>query len=90
MTNKQKPVFNKLIFWVVDFKKPDYAVLANFVIERVFERRDVDGIHQFCCYYSDVKATETLVNTWYLSAHRQHLVCALIDKPLYEFRCCAI
>jgi hypothetical protein len=40
MAEKQKPVFNKRIFWDVNFEKLDYDLRANFVIERVFERGD--------------------------------------------------
>ena len=44
MEAKVKPVFNKRIFWDVDFEKIDYDAKANFVIERVFERGDVQDI----------------------------------------------
>ncbi|MFM9837146.1 MAG: DUF6922 domain-containing protein [Cyclobacteriaceae bacterium] len=43
MTSKPKPIFNKRIFWDVVFENIDYDAKANFVIERVFERGDVDG-----------------------------------------------
>jgi len=46
MKAKSKPVFNKRIFWDVDFESIDYDAKANFVIERVFERGDVDDIRQ--------------------------------------------
>ncbi len=41
-----KPIFNKRIFWDVNFDKMDYDAKANFVIERVFERGDVEDIRQ--------------------------------------------
>ncbi|HSK12358.1 MAG TPA: hypothetical protein VK907_04035 [Phnomibacter sp.] len=44
MNEKAKPVFHKRIFWDVDFDKIDYDLRANFVIERGFERGDVDDI----------------------------------------------
>lgn len=37
MSKKAKPVFEKRIFWDVDFDKIDYDAKARFVIERVFE-----------------------------------------------------
>ena len=46
MNEKQKPVFNKRIFWDVNFEQIDYDAKANFVIERVFERGDVEDIRQ--------------------------------------------
>lgn len=39
-----KPIFNRRMFWDVDFDKIDYDAKANFVIERVFERGDVEDI----------------------------------------------
>jgi hypothetical protein len=39
---KIKPIFNKRIFWDVNFEQIDYDAKANFVIERVFERGDVE------------------------------------------------
>ena len=87
MTNKPKPVFNKRIFWDVDFEKLDYDLRANFVIERVFERGDVDDIRQCRRYYGDEKVADALLKAKFLPEHRTHLASAVIDKPLNEFRC---
>lgn len=87
MSEKPKPVFNPRIFWDVDFAKMDVDLRANFVIERVFERGDVDDIRQCRRYYGDEKVTEVLLNTRYLPEHRIYLASAVIDKPLNEFRC---
>lgn len=57
-----KPVFAKRIFWHVNFKQIDYDAKANFVIERVFERGDVEDIRQCRRYYGDEKVTTTLLN----------------------------
>ncbi|MBK7031619.1 MAG: hypothetical protein IPH45_21580 [Bacteroidales bacterium] len=66
MKSKPKPVFNKRIFWDVDFEKLDYDKKANFVIERVFERGDVDDIRQCRRYYGDEKVRDVLLNTKFL------------------------
>lgn len=87
MESKQKPIFNKRIFWDVNFEQIDYDAKANFVIERVFERGDVDDIRQCRRYYGDEKVTSTLLNTKFLPEHRMHLASAVIGKPLNEFRC---
>jgi len=42
--NKKKPIFEKRIFLDVNFVLIDYDAKANFVIERVFERGDVEDI----------------------------------------------
>lgn len=87
MSEKKKPIFNQRIFWDVDFERIDYEAKANFVIERVFERGDVDDIRQCRRYYGDEKVTEALLNARFLPEHRMHLASALINKPITEFRC---
>jgi hypothetical protein len=66
MTEKQKPVFNKHISRDVDFEKSGYDLRANFVIERVFERGDVDDIRQCRRYYGDEMVTQALLKAKFL------------------------
>lgn len=87
MNAKPKPILAKRIFWDVNFEQIDYDAKANFVIERVFERGDVEDIRQCRRYYGDEKVTEALLKAKYLPLHRIHLASAVIDKPLNEFRC---
>jgi len=87
MIDKKKPVFKKRIFWDVNFEQIDYDTKADFVIERVFERGDVDDIRQCRRYYGDEKVTSALLNAKYLPLHTIHFASAIIDKPLSEFRC---
>ncbi len=87
MKSKHKPVFNKRIFWDVNFEQIDYYVKTNFVIWRVFERGDVEDIRQSRRYYGDEKVTKALLNAKYLPEHRIHLASAVTGKPLKEFRC---
>jgi len=86
-TPKKKPVFNKRIFWDVNFNKLDYDGSANFIIERVFERGDVEDIRQCRRYYGDEKVAEALLNAKFLPERRLHLAAAVIGKPVTEFRC---
>lgn len=83
----QKPIFNRRIFWDVDFDAIDYDKNAKFVIERVFERGDVEDIRQCRRYYGDNKVADVLLNAKYLPERRLHLAAAVIDKPITEFRC---
>ena len=87
MDAKDKPIFNKRIFWDVNFEKLDYDLRADFVIERVFEHGDVDDIRQCRRYYGDDKVTDPLLKAKFLPEHRIHLASAVIDKPLTDFRC---
>ena len=87
MNEKQKPVFNKRIFWDVNFEQIDYDAKANFVIERVFERGDVEDIRQCRRFYGDEKVTEALLNAKFLPLHTIYLASAVINKPIEEFRC---
>lgn len=87
MNSRMKPVFQKRIFWDVDFMQIDYDAKANFVIVRVFERGDVEDIRQCRRYYGDEKVTQALLKAKFLPEHRIHLASAVINKPLEEFRC---
>jgi len=87
MSEKVKPIFNKRIFWDVNFEQIDYDAKANFVIERVFERGDVEDIRQCRRYYSEEKITSALLNARFLPLHTIHFASAIIDKPINEFRC---
>jgi hypothetical protein len=87
MPKKPKPIFNKRIFWDVAFEKIDYDAKATFVIERVFERGDVDDIRNCRRYYGDEKVTTVLLNAKFLPETRMYLASAVIDRPLMDFRC---
>ena len=87
MSQKTKPVFNKRIFWDVVFENINYDTKANFVIERVFERGDVDDIRNCRRYYGDEKVTEALLNAKFLPEVTMYLASAVINRPLKDFRC---
>ncbi len=82
-----KPIFNRRIFWDVNFDKIDYDARANFVIERVFERGDVEDIRNCRRYYGDEKVKEALLHAKFLPLHRTYLAAAVINRPLTDFRC---
>jgi hypothetical protein len=86
-SSTNKPVFNKRIFWDVNFEALDYDKRSSYVIERVFERGDVDDIRQCRRYYGDEQVTVVLLNAKYLPERRLHLAAAVIDRPITEFRC---
>ena len=87
MEEKAKPIFEKRIFWDVNFETLDYDAKANFIIERVFDRGDVADIRQCRRYYGDEKVTEALLNAKFLRLSRTHLASAIINKPLTDFKC---
>ena len=87
MPTKEKPIFNKRIFWDVLFENIDYDAKANFVIERVFERGDVDDIRNCRRYYGDEKVTTALLNAKFLPEATMYLASAVINRPLKDFRC---
>ena len=87
MSEKPKPIFHHRIFWDVDFEKIDYDSKASFVIERVFERGDVDDIRNCRRYYGDEKVADVLRNATFLPETRMYLASAVIQKPITDFRC---
>lgn len=84
---KVKPIFHKRIFWDVNFENIDYDAKASFVIERVFERGDVEDIRNCRRYYGDDKVREVLLNAKFLPLTTLYLASAVIDRPIQEFRC---
>jgi hypothetical protein len=82
-----KPYDNPRIFWDVDYTKMDYELRANFIIERVFERGDVEDIRQCRRFYGDKRAANALLKAKYLSLNTVYLASAVFDKELNEFRC---
>ncbi|MFY8044989.1 MAG: DUF6922 domain-containing protein, partial [Chitinophagaceae bacterium] len=85
MSQKQKPIFHHRIFWYVDFEKIDYDAKASFVIERVFERGDVDDIRNCRRYYGDEKVSEVLLNAKFLPEVTLYLASAVINRPIKDF-----
>ena len=90
MEQKPKPIFEKRIFWDVNFEHIDYDAKANFVIERVFDRGDVQDIRNCRRYYGDEKVTEALLNAKFLRLTRTYLASAVINRPLTDFKCYAL
>src|SRR5258708_5976986 len=84
---QDKPLLNKRIFWDVDPEKIDFHAKANFVIERVFERGDVEDIRQCRRFYGDEKIEAALLKAKFLPEKRMYLASAIIDKPVNLFRC---
>lgn len=84
---KPKPVFAKRIFWDVNFEGLDYDAKANFIIERVFERGDVDDIRQCRRYYGDERIAHTLTNSKWLSLPVICLASALFNNQLTDYKC---
>lgn len=87
MDAKIKPLFAKRIFWDVNFEQIDYDAKANWVIERVFARGDVEDIRNCRRYFGDEKVTAALLHAKYLPLHTIYFASAIIDKPVNEFRC---
>ncbi len=82
-----KPYDNKRIFWDVDAEKLDFDKKASFIIERVFERGDVEDIRMCRRFYGDEKIAVVLLQAKYLPEKRMYLASAVIDKPVNLFRC---
>ena len=87
MPEKPWPTLDRRIFWDVDFDKLDYDAKASFVIERVFERGDVQDIRNCRRYYGDEQVKDALLNTKFLPLHSTYLASAVIGEPLDRFRC---
>jgi hypothetical protein len=87
MQKPEKPILDKRIFWDVKFEELDYTKYANFIIERVFERGDVEDIRQTRRFYGDEKVKEVLLSAKYLPEHKWGLAESIVEEPISEFRC---
>jgi hypothetical protein len=81
-----KPIFNKRIFWDVVFEDINYETKANFVIEGVFERGDVEDVRNCRRHYGNEKITEALLNSDFLSKRILYFASAIIDRPITDFK----
>lgn len=82
-----KPYDNKRIFWDVDSEKLDFDKKASFIIERVFERGDVEDIRMCRRFYGDEKIAAVLLDAKFLPLRKLYLASAILDKPLNAFKC---
>ena len=85
--NKNIPVFEKRIFQDVNFEALDYDKKMSFIIERVFERGDVQDIRNCRRYYGDDLIMEVLLSAKYIPLQRLYLASAVLGVPLKSFRC---
>ncbi|MBN8682486.1 MAG: hypothetical protein J0L99_07530 [Chitinophagales bacterium] len=83
----QSPYSTSGFFWDVVFENIDYDAKAAFVIERVFERGDVEDIRNCRHYYGDEKITAVLLNAKFLPEITMYLASAVINRPITDFRC---
>ena len=82
-----KPFFSNRIFWDVDPEKMDYTRKASFIIERVFERGDVEDIRMCRRFYGDELVKSALTNAKWLSLSTVHLASALFNNEPSNYRC---
>ena len=83
----QIPLLNKRIFWDTDFNKIDYSKSWQSVIERVFDRGDIEDIRQVRRYYGDDKVIEALITAKYLFDDTINFCAGLFDIPKEKFKC---
>lgn len=81
------PELPKRIFWDVDFDKINYDKKWKSVIERVFDRGDINDIRQARRYYGDEKVIEALTSAKYLFDETINFCSAIFEIPKEKFRC---
>ncbi len=87
MTKPDKPFYDKRIFWDVDSEKMDVMAKANFIIERVFERGDVEDIRYCRRFYGDDAIKNALVKAKWLSLSTIYLAAAILNNKLTDYKC---
>jgi len=84
---QQTPAFHSYLFWDIDVNKLNYEASADFVIERIFERGDVDDIRQCRRYYGDERIRKALTNAKWLSLETIYLAVAILNNELTDYKC---
>lgn len=82
-----KPYDNPRIFWDVDHTKMNVDEKYQFVIERVFDRGDVQDIRNCRAYFGDEVVTKVLQNAKFLIESRMFLASGMFNIPLEKMRC---
>lgn len=85
--NAVKPILHPRLFWDVNFHKIDYHAKASFVVERVFERGDVEDIRQVRRFYGEEKIISILTSAKWMRADIFVFVKNLFDLKPEQFRC---
>ena len=80
------PVFDRRIFWDLDYDRMDVDAKWRFGIERVFERGDVEDIRQCRRYYGDDKVRTAVLEAKFFPEGAMYLASAVIDVPVELFR----
>jgi hypothetical protein len=57
------------------------------VIERVFERGDIEDIRQCRRYYGDEKVRKALTQAKFIQEHIMHFAAAVVNEKIENFRC---
>jgi len=65
----------------------DFITKANFVIERVFERGDVEDIRNCRRFYGDEKIEIALTKAKWIGPQTLYLASALFNNKLTDYRC---
>ena len=84
---KATPILDKRIFWDVDFDKIDYDKKWKTVIERVFDRGDINDIKKARRYYGDEKVIEALTSAKYLFDETINFCSTIFEIPKEKFKC---
>ncbi len=84
---KQKPIFDKRIFWDVDFDTIDYDKHPKWIIVRVFERGDIADIKQLRRYYGDRMIKNAVKKAKYIEEETMQFLSAIYQIPKQQFRC---
>jgi hypothetical protein len=81
------PEINRRIFWDVNPDNLDYQKSSKFIIERVFERGNVDDVRNIRRFYGDQLIGDTLKASPWMEEKTIYLASAILHIPLNDFLC---
>ena len=84
---KTRPQFFKGLFWDIDESKLDYEKNAEWIIQRIFERGDLDDIFLLVYYYGKEKVISILKNAKGLKKSDMFLASLMFQLQPTDFLC---
>lgn len=85
-----KPIFNKTLFWDIDFEQIDYQKYVRFIIEHVLTRGNWNDWKELKNYYGLQKIKKEVVQIRYLDKITLNFCHTFFNLQKEQFRCCNI
>lgn len=81
------PNIKKTTLWDIDLRKLDFVQHAEWLIERVFNRGEMNEVFQIMACYGVENVKKVLMNAEILEGPGLNLAAAILNIPKEKFKC---